>query len=40
MNNIYIYNLYIYSPRKSNNYSLKSAQYKNVIILWAEGDVK
>ena len=40
MYNIYIYIMYIYSPRKSNNYPLKSAQYKNVIILWAEGNVK
>ena len=35
--NIYIY---LYSLRKSNNYSLKSAQYKSVIILWEEDDAK
>ena len=28
---IYIY-IYIYSLRKSNNYSLKSAQHKSVVI--------
>ena len=32
--------LYIYSLRKSNNHSLKSAQYKSVIILWEEDDAK
>ena len=36
---IYIY-IYIYSLRKSNNYSLKSAQHKNVIIFWEEDDTK
>ena len=36
---IYIY-IYLYSLRKSNNYSLKSAQYKSVIILWEEDDAK
>ena len=36
---IYIY-IYIYSLRKSNNYSLKSAQYNSVIILWEEDDAK
>ena len=30
----------IYSLRKSNNYSLKSAQYKSVIILQKEDDTK
>ena len=41
---IYVYTkiiyVYIYSLRKSNNYSLKSAQNKSVIILWAEDDAK
>ena len=46
---LYIYTLYIYymytyiyicSLRKSNNYSLKSAQCKSVIILWKEDDAK
>ena len=38
---IYIYILcYIYGLRKSNNYSLKSAQYNSVIILWKEDDAK
>ena len=36
---IYIY-IYIYSLHKSNNYSLKSAQYKSIIILWDEDDAK
>ena len=36
---IYIY-IYLYSLRKSNNYSLKNAQYKSVIILWEEDDAK
>ena len=36
---IYIY-IYIYSLRKSNNYSLQSAQYKSVIIVWEEEDAK
>ena len=37
---IYITNIYvyIYSLHKSNNYSLKSAQNKSVIILWEEDD--
>ena len=30
----------IYSLCKSNNYSLKSAQYKSVIILQKEDDTK
>ena len=39
---IYINNMYvcIYSLRKSNNYSLKSAQNKSVIILREEDDAK
>ena len=32
--------IYIYSLHKSNNYSLKSAQHKSVIILWEEDDTK
>ena len=32
--------IYIYSFRKSNNYSLKSAHHKSVIILCEENDVK
>ena len=36
---IYIY-IYLYSLCKSNNYSLKSAQYNSVIILWEEDDAK
>ena len=39
MYNMYIYDIYIYiyicySLRKSNNYSLKSAQHITFIILW------
>ena len=30
----------IYSLLKSNNYSLKSAQHKSVLILWEEDDGK
>ena len=30
----------VYSLRKSNNYSLKSAQHKSVIKLWEEDDAK
>ena len=32
--------LCVFSLRKSNNYSLKSAQHKSVIILWEEDDAK
>ena len=32
--------IHMYSLRKSNNYSLKSAQHKSVIILWEEDDTK
>ena len=38
-----IYNIYVYINkilRESNYYSLKSAQYKIVIILWEEDDPK
>ena len=40
--NIYIYiHIYIYYCLcKSNNHSLKSAQYNSVIILWEEDDAK
>ena len=37
---LYKDNIYIYSLCKYNNYSLKSAQHKNVIILWEEDDAK
>ena len=30
---------YIYSLRKNNNYSLKSALHKSVIILWKEDEL-
>ena len=38
ISNINALNIYIYRLRKSNNYSLKSAQHKSVIILWEEDD--
>ena len=37
---IYVYIYIIYSLRKSNNYSLKSAQRKSVIILWEQDHAK
>ena len=37
---VYIYTyIYIHSLRKSNNYSLKKAQYKSV-MLWEEDNAK
>ena len=36
---MYIY-ICIYSSYKSTNYSLKSTQYKSVIILWEEDNAK
>ena len=32
--------IYVYSLHKSNNYSLKSAQHKSVVVLWEEDDAE